>query len=50
MNENITYALKVGLITLAALLMVRALSQQVGYGFVNGAILAETRARKDGFE
>ena len=50
MNENTTYALKVGLITLAALLMVRALAQQVGYGFVRGAIVAEARARKDGFE
>jgi hypothetical protein len=50
MNDNVTQALKAGLITLAVLLMVRSLAQQVGYGFVSGALLAESKARKDGYE
>ncbi len=47
MNEQIRFALKVGLITLGVLLMTRAISQQVGYGFVNGVVLATKKAEKD---
>lgn len=48
MNKDVMLAIKVGLITLAVLMMARSLAQQVGYGLVSGAILAETRAKKEG--